>query len=126
MSSVNKQLNYPVKSPRIKKKLAEFLQKRGIVSDSLVYIYFVGENKMKDLSAKFLKERNKVHDVLSFPGNEVKGRFVYPDNIIRLGEIYICYPEVVKEAKKENILIDDKIDFLIEHGGMHLLGEHHE
>jgi len=123
---ITKQSNYPVKIAPIKKKLAEFLVKNGIVSDADVNIEIVGEKKMMDIGKKYLKDK-RLHNVLSFVPSEVKGGFVYPpDGKIHLGEIIVCYPMAVKESGEENILIDERVYELIEHGTMHLLGIHHE
>ena len=124
--SVSKQSNYPVNVSVVKKKLAEFLAKNGIVSDAEVTVAIVGEKKMMDIGNKYLKDK-KLHNVLSFVPNEVKGAFVYPpDGKIHLGEIIICYSVAVKEAVEENVLIDERVYELIEHGALHLLGIHHE
>ena len=49
-----------------------------------------------------------------------------PDNILRLGDIIVSYPQAVVEAMDEEKLVDVKIGELVEHGLLHLLGEHHE
>jgi ssRNA-specific RNase YbeY (16S rRNA maturation enzyme) len=129
---ITKQSNYPVEVTPIKKKLSEFLAKNGIVSDADVNVAIVGEKKMFEIGAKYLKDvygkpDKKLHNVLSFVPNEVKGAFIYPpDNRIHLGEIIVCYPLAVKESQEEDILIDQRIYELIEHGANHLLGIHHE
>ncbi len=123
---ISKQSNYPVKVAPIKKKLAGFLVKNGIVSEAEVNVAIVGESKMVEIGKKYLKDK-KLHNVLSFVPGEVKGGFVYPpDGKIRLGEIIVCYPMAVKEAKEENVLIDERVYELIEHGAGHLLGYNHE
>jgi probable rRNA maturation factor len=123
---VTKQSNYPVGATQIKSNLRKFLEEQGIVSDAVVYVNLVGEKAMKVLSHKYLGEENQLHNVLSFPESEIKGKFVYPEGSIRLGEIVLCYPVVVDEAKKDDMLIDDKMKDLIEHGALHLLGQHHD
>lgn len=123
---ITKQSNYPVKTAPVKKKLAEFLAKNGIVSDTEVTVAIIGEKKMMDIGTKYLKDK-KLHNVLSFVPNEAKDSFVYPpDGKIHLGEIIVCYPLAVKEAGEENVLIDERVYELIEHGALHLLGIHHE
>jgi len=135
---VKKQSSYPVSTPGLKKRLRDFLGKRGIVSDAEVSVAIVGEKKMLDLSKKYLKD-NKIHDVLSFSAEELKGQptgagrpaqpgeFTYPpDGRIQLGEIVICYPLAVEEAKAEGKRIEEKVTELVEHGALHLMGEHHE
>jgi rRNA maturation RNase YbeY len=123
--SVSKQSNYPVGVNVVKKRLSLFLQKQGIVSPAEVSVAIVGEKKMMEIGNKFLKDK-KLHNVLSFTPNETKEKFVFPpDGIIHLGEIVVCYPFAVKESGEENVLIDDRICELVEHGALHLLGIHH-
>lgn len=123
--SITKQSNYAVGATPIKKKLAQFLTNKGIVSDAEVSVAIVGEAKMLDIGKKYLKDK-KLHNVLSFTPAEVKN-FVYPpDGTLHLGEIIVCYPQAVREAKEENVLIDERVYELIEHGALHLLGIHHE
>lgn len=123
---ITKQSNYPVKVAPVKKKLSDFLAKNGIVSDAEVTVAIVSESKMVDIGNKYLKDK-KLHNVLSFVPSEVKGGFVYPpDGKIHLGEIIVCYPQAVREAKEENVLIDERVYELVEHGALHLLGIHHE
>lgn len=124
--SITKQSNFPVSSAALKNRLKDFLTKKGLVSDSNVSVALVSEKKMLDLGQKYLKD-NKVHNVLTFVSEETRGKFAYPpDGAIRLGEIIVCYPKAVEEAKRENKLIENKIVELIEHGAEHLLGMHHE
>ena len=123
---ITKQPNYPVEVTPIKKKLAVFLAKNGIVSEADVNVAIVGEKKMLEVGKKYLKD-SKLHNVLSFVPVEAKESFVDPpDGVIHLGEIIVCYPQAVKESQVENILIDQRIYDLIEHGALHLLGIHHE
>lgn len=126
---VKKQSNYPIKASEIKKYLTSFINKRGIVSDYELSIAIVGEKKMLDLSRKYLKD-NKVHNVLSFSEDEIrkrkKERFVYPTDKLFLGEIIVCYPKVFEEARQEGKRINEKVNELLEHGVLHLMGIHHE
>ena len=124
--SVLKQSNYPVKTSDIKKKLSAFFESQGIVSEAEVSVAIVGKDKMLSVGKKYLKDK-KVHNVLSFTPDEAKGTFAYPpDGMVHLGEIIVCYPVAVEEAKEENVLVGEKVYELIEHGAMHLLGFHHK
>ena len=124
---VNKQSNYPVNSPSLKKKLKTYFEKQGIVSDSLASVSIVGKKKMIALAKQYLNEDNVLHNVLSFRERETKKEFVYPPgDVIYLGEIVISFDKAAEEANKENKLIDDKIHELAEHGAGHLMGIHHE
>jgi len=123
---ISKQGNYPVKSSDIKKKLKAFFENHGIVSDAEVSVAIVNESRMLALGKSYLGD-NKLHNVLSFTPDETKKKFVFPpDGVIHLGEIVVCYPVAINEAKVENVLTDEKVYELIEHGAMHLLGFHHE
>ena len=131
--SITKQGNYPVKSSVIKKKLADFFVKNGIVSEASVSIAIVGEKKMFEVGKKHPTSpelrgaSKKLHNVLSFTPSEAKGNFVYtPDGVIYLGEIIVCFPVAVKEAGVDNVLVNEKVYELIEHGAQHLMGIHHE
>ncbi len=89
-----------------------------------VSIAIVGDRKMRALSLKY-KGEDKTRNVLSFSMSE--GESTYLDSeVLRLGDIAISYPQVIKEASEEEMLVDDKIDELIEHGMLHLLGINHE
>jgi rRNA maturation RNase YbeY len=123
--NITKQSNYPVKNSDIKKKLAKFFEKNGIVSDAEVDIAIVGEARMLLVGKNYLKD-GKLHNVLSFTPTEVKNFVFPPDGKIHLGEIIVCYPQAVREANMENKLVDEKVYELIEHSALHLLGIHHE
>lgn len=123
---LTKQSNYPVKSSELKRKLAAFFEKRGVISDAEVSVALVGEARMLGLGKLYLKDKD-LHNVLSFLPGETQKHFVMPpDGKIYLGEIVVCYPKAVSEAKKENVLIAERVYDLIEHGAMHLMGIHHE
>lgn len=125
---VKKQSDYAVSIPKLKKRLKAFLEDKGIVSDSEVSVAIVSEKEMRKFAKRYLKEEtDDVHNVLSFPATETREKFVFPpDNKIRLGEIIVCYPKAVEEAKEEGKLAEEKVGELVEHGALHLLGEHHD
>lgn len=123
---IAKESNYPVSSPKLKRKLKGFFQEKGIVSNAEVSVAIVGKDRMFNISRRYLKDKI-LHNVLSFTPNETKPKFIYPPNgTIHLGEIIICYPKAFEEAKEEGRLIEDKVMELIEHGALHLLGIHHD
>ena len=120
--------NYPVNVRKLKSTLQDFFKKEGIVSDAAVAVAIVGEAKILDIGKRYLKDKGKTpHSVLSFTPDETRGKFVYPpDGVIYLGEIAICYPCVVKDAKREGKLIDEVVAELAVHSALHLMGKHHE
>lgn len=88
----------------------------------------VGKPKMLEYARDYLQEKVvSLHNVLSFTPDEAKGKFIYPpDGLIHLGEIIICYPKLLEEAKEEGVLIDEKAIELALHAAKHLMGIHHK
>lgn len=120
---------YPVERGAIRKKVTQVFGRYGL-SETEVSISFVGDRKMTKLNRKYLR-RAGTTDVLSFPlvngaqKNEM-GFISPPDNILRLGDIVISYPQARRQAMTEDRTVDEEINVLIEHGLLHLLGIHHE
>jgi len=80
---------------------------------------------------KTYRHVDKTTDVLSFPLNDSaqfsKAQFIEsPDDVLRLGDIVISFPQARLMAISENKLVDDEIVFLALHGLDHLMGKHHE
>ncbi len=114
---------YKVNRKRIKKRLAQTLDESSITSQCEVSVAIVGDRKMRLLNKKY-RGKDKTTNVLSFSLTEGNPQ-VIPGNTMRLGDVVISYPQVIQEAAKEDLLVDDKIDQLVEHGLLHLLGVHH-
>lgn len=123
--NVSKQSNYPVSGIKIRKFLQNFFKENGIVSDAVANVSLVNETKMLSLAKKYYKD-NKLHNVFSFVESEVIKFNNPPVLAMNLGEIVVCFPVAVKEAELEGKLIEEKVLELVSHGGMHLLGKHHE
>ena len=82
----------------------------------------VGEAKIKELNKKY-RGKNKVTDVLSFPLDEAR---LKKYDILPLGDIFICLPFAVKEAKRQSISLEKELAWLTVHGFLHLFGYDHE
>mgnify|MGYP001585558143 FL=1 len=105
-------------------KAKKFLEEKKLESAS-ISIFVCGRRKMRELSRRYLRVVED-HEVLSFPYVEVKTDFVdFPDGILRLGDIAVCFPLAQQQAMIENKMTDEVIVELVEHGILHLLGEHH-
>lgn len=114
---------YKVNRKRIKLLVAETLKNGGILTPSEVSIAVVGNRKMRILNKKYRKI-DKTTNVLSF--SQTEGKYSsQPNDKLYLGDVVISYPVVIQEAALENMLVDDKVGELIEHGVKHLLGIHH-
>jgi probable rRNA maturation factor len=115
---------YRVNRKRIKKAISKVLTEHGMKGPAEVSVAIVGDRKMRALSLKY-KGEDKTRNVLSFSLSEGESTYL-PSEILRLGDIVISYPQVIKEASEEEVLVDDKIDELVGHGMLHLLGINHE
>lgn len=109
---------------RIKSAISKLLSEQGIQSPVEVSVAIVGDRKMRELNKKYRGEE-KTTNVLSFPLSEGQSTSL-PSDVLRLGDIVISYPQVIKEAAEDEMMIDDKIEELINHSTLHLLGIHHE
>ena len=116
---------YRANRKRIQSAIANLLKKHEIKGSVEVSVAIIGNRKMRELSKKYKRE-DKAHDILSFSQTEGETTYLPKDNVLRLGDIVISYPEVIKQASEEEMLVDDKIDELLEHGLNHLLGINHE
>ncbi len=110
---------YRVNRKRIRKTVENILNKEGISTQSEVSIAIVGDRKMRQLSKKY-KGEDKTRNVLSFSLAEGE-KVMAHESILRLGDIVISYPEVIREAVKDEVLVDSRIDELVVHGLSHLL-----
>ena len=121
---IYKESRYPVSRKAIREAVEETLAEQGIKSKTEVNVSIIGDRKMRDLNKKYA-QKDETTDVLSF-GLEA-GDFVNPpDNILHLGDVVISYPQAVKNAAENNVLVDEEIKTLVKHGVLHLLGIHHE
>lgn len=119
--------HYVINRKTIKEAIDKTLHLKGVRSQTEVSVSIIGDRLMKDLNKKY-RNIDETTDVLSFPLTEESDHeFVeVPDNILRLGDIIVSYPQARDEAIEENKLIDDKISELVIHGLLHLLGQHHD
>ena len=115
---------YRVDRKRIKNTVSKVLAKHEMKGPAEVSIAIVGDRKMRAFSLKY-KGEDKTRNVLSFSLSEGESTYLSSE-VLRLGDIVISYPQVIREASEEEVLVDDKIDELVEHGMLHLLGINHE
>lgn len=82
----------------------------------------VGDEKIKQLN-KTYGGIGKVTDVLSFAWREDK---VVKSGNNFLGQIYICYPQITRQAKKFKVPAKEEFARILIHGILHLLGYDHQ
>lgn len=115
---------YRVNRKRIKKVISKVLTEHEIKGSVEVSVAIVGDRKMRFLSKKY-KGEDKTRNILTFSLSEGESSYL-PSGILKLGDIAISYPQVIRDASEEEMLVDDKVDELVEHGTLHLLGINHE
>jgi probable rRNA maturation factor len=86
-----------------------------------ISIAVVDERTIKKLN-RLYRDKNQVTDVLSFA--ETNSKIKFDKNY--LGEIVICYPQAVRQAKKVGHSVNKEIELLLIHGFLHLLGYDHQ
>ena len=86
-------------------------------------IVFVGNEKIQDLNKNY-RGIDRVTDVISF-AFEDNLKIVY-NNMRFLGEIYICIPKMIEQAKTYGHSETRELAFLTVHGLLHLLGYDHQ
>lgn len=114
---------YKVNRKKIKSAVQLVLEEQNILSEIEVSIAIVGNRKMRELNKKY-RDKDKTANILSFPLAEGE-QTQLPPGVTRLGDIIISYPEVIRESAEQDMLVDERIDELVQHGMMHLLGLHH-
>jgi probable rRNA maturation factor len=115
---------YKVNRKQMKKTIASVLSTNSVTSSVEVSVAIVGDRKMRSLNKKY-RNLDKTTNVLSFPLREGE-QTVINGTVSRLGDIVISYPQVIKEAMRDEMLVDEKVDQLLSHSMLHLLGIHHE
>ena len=119
--------HFPINKDEIKTALEEVLTSR-MKHNAEVSVTIIGDRQMKQLNEGYRKIPSTT-DVLSFPQNDpsqLMHPFVMPpDDTLYLGDIVISYPQAVKEAADDNMMVDAKIKQLVLHGLDHLMGIHH-
>ena len=111
---------YPVSRRLIKKKIEEVLAKQELSGPVEVSVAIVGNRKMKTLNKKY-REQDVPTDVLSFLILEGKPTVLPQDGVLRLGDVVISYPLAVANAAKKEIMVNEEISNLLEHGLRNLL-----
>ncbi len=115
---------YKVSRKKIKTAIYNVCEENDLKSAIEVSVAIVGDRKMKKLNKEY-RGKDGTTNILSFPLTEGESSKL-PSDVARLGDIVISYPEVIKEAARDELLVDERVEELVRHGMLHLLGLHHE
>ena len=89
---------------------------------SIFSIIFVSEEEIQTIN-KTYRQIDKVTDVISFAFEDNKDDFMLENRV--LGDIYICIPRMISQAKEYGHSFLRELSFLTIHGLLHLLGYDH-
>lgn len=98
-----------------------------IDDDYLVDLSFVDEEQIKEINHLY-RGIDRVTDVISFAFNDDKSDLskINGNGVRRLlGEIFICLPRALEQAKEIGNTPSRELRFLFVHGLLHLLGYDH-
>ena len=90
------------------------------LEDANINLSLISSKEMQSLN-KQDRGLDKDTNVLSFENQDISR-----EHTKNIGDIAICYPYVVDEAKKENKELDNHITHMFIHGSLHILGYDHE
>ena len=90
------------------------------LKDANINLSFISSKEMQSLNKQY-RGLDKDTNVLSFENQDISR-----EHTKNIGDIAICYPYVVDEAKKENKELDNHITHMFIHGTLHILGYDHE
>jgi probable rRNA maturation factor len=96
----------------------DFLRKKNIS----ISLALVPEEEMQRLNRE-CRQKDAVTDVLSFFEYETidEMKNVQEEEIF-LGELILCYDDIMKYARREDILPEKELAVVVSHGVLHLLG----
>lgn len=92
------------------------------VNNAIFSIIFVGDEEIHQINKEYRKV-DRITDVISFAFEDNED-FMYND-IRMLGDIYICIPQMKRQALEYGHSEKRELSFLAVHGLLHLLGYDH-
>ena len=99
----------------------------GVKENYEVDVSLVDEKTIRDINRDY-RNIDRVTDVISFAfedDDSELGRILGEDVPRMLGEIFICIPRAIEQAKEIGNTTDRELCFLFVHGLLHLLGYDH-
>jgi len=126
--SIEENFRSLVDENHVRKIARQVLEAEGLTPPYEVSIVLTDSETVQKLNRDF-RGVDEPTDVIAFymhPQREDTPPFALPpDNINRLGEIIISYPQAVEQAREQGHPVDKELALLIIHGILHLLGYDH-
>ena len=104
------------------KKLSDFILKSESVNNGIVNIILVDDDYIHEINKNYRKI-DRVTDVISFALEEEET--ISFDFGRLLGDIYVCIPQMKRQAIEYSHSEKRELSFLVVHGLLHLLGYDH-
>lgn len=99
------------------------------VTIAQVGVHVIDEDLMTELNENY-KHHQGPTDVLSFvmhdPEQPTPNFLETEESQTQFGDIFLCFPIIADEARDEGKAVQQQLEFLVEHGCLHLLGIHHD
>lgn len=113
----------------VKKIVWQVLKAEEVPHPYEVSVVFTDSDTVQQLNRDY-RGMDEPTDVLAFymlPQRENDDSFALPpDEVTRLGEVIISYPQAIEQAREQRHSPDRELALLIVHGILHLLGYDHE
>ncbi len=88
-------------------------------------IVITTDSAIRELNRRY-RNRDRPTNVLSFPFDAGEDAFLHALNLQHLGDIVISFDRAVHEAAAYDCSVSQRLDWLMIHGMLHLLGYDHE
>ena len=111
----------PFNQSFIKKIISRTAKELKISKNFELTLLLVGDKKIRSLNKKY-KNKDKITDVLAFGQKEGQELILPRVENDYLGDIFICYPQLKRQAKKYQQSLKKEFSLLLIHGFLHLLG----
>lgn len=131
---VTSDAKFPVDKSLIESTILEILQNHPVSGKVEIGVSIVGERRMHQINKQY-RGIDTSTNILTFALEDSMpnlahlreiGFIASPDNVVRLGDVVISYPQVVEDATVAGLTVDEELHNLIMHGVKHLLGLNHE
>ena len=88
-------------------------------------VIFTGDRMLRQLNRDF-RHKDKPTNVLSFPQFEDFTQFDALPNPIELGDVFLGFETIAREAIEQNKSLRDHVTHLLIHGLLHIMGYDHD
>jgi probable rRNA maturation factor len=100
------------------------LKRHGADTPAAVELLIVDEPTIRELNRTY-RHSGSITDVLSFSTTETIKREQLSMQYQQLGNIVLCWPVVMRQAKEHSHSVLKEAELLIRHSVQHLIGIHH-